>query len=76
MAEYQRIEYRLAKDGTIAETVLNATGISCTEATVAIEQALGTVASQEFLPAYFEGDETSTVDILQSLQQRDSESVS
>ena len=33
MAEYQKIEYRIGKDGTIVETVLNATGSSCTETT-------------------------------------------
>lgn len=72
MAEYQRIEYRIGNDGTIIETVLNATGVSCTTATAAIEQSLGTIESQEFLPAYYEGEENLTVDAIQSLQQRDS----
>ena len=76
MAEYQRIEYRIGNDGTITEIVLNATGASCIEATTAMEQALGSVASQEFLPAYYEGEETLTDETRQSLQQRDSESVS
>jgi Protein of unknown function (DUF2997) len=69
MAEYQRIEYRLGNDGTITETVLNASGVSCTEATTVIEQALGTVESQEFLPAYYEEEETLNADTDQSLKQ-------
>ena len=73
MAEYQRVEYRIGKDGTITETVLNAAGVNCTAATVAIEQALGTVKSQEFLPAYYEDEENLTVKPIQSLQQNDSE---
>lgn len=73
MAEYQKIEYRIGKDGKVIETVLNAAGVSCTTATVAIEQALGTVESQEFLPAYYEGEENLTVNATQSLQQKDLE---
>ena len=76
MAEYQKIEYRIGRDGTITETVLNVTGVSCTDATGAIEQALGTVESQEFLPAYYEGEETLAADTLPALQQSDFESVS
>jgi hypothetical protein len=57
MAEYQRIEYRINKAGKVVETVLDAAGASCTAATSAIEQALGQVESQEFLPAYYEGEE-------------------
>ena len=73
MTDYQKIEYRIGKDGTITETVLNAAGLSCTEATVAIEHALGTVESQEFLPAYYEDEENLAVNPLQSLQQNDAE---
>jgi hypothetical protein len=50
MAEYQKIEYRIGKDGKILETVLNAAGSSCTETTAAIEQALGQVECRELLP--------------------------
>ncbi|HEY9729710.1 MAG TPA: DUF2997 domain-containing protein [Chroococcales cyanobacterium] len=57
MAEYQKIEYRIGKDGKIVETVLNATGESCINTTKAIEQALGEVSSQELLPDYYEGEE-------------------
>lgn len=60
MAEYQKIEYRIGKDGKIVETVLNASGASCTTTTKGIEQALGKVASQELLPEYDEGEETLT----------------
>ncbi len=71
MAEYQKIEYRIGKDGKIIETVLNAAGTSCTSTTAAIEQALGQVESQELLPAYYQGDDPLTVDETQSLQQRE-----
>ncbi|MBW4578068.1 MAG: DUF2997 domain-containing protein [Tildeniella nuda ZEHNDER 1965/U140] len=74
MAEYQKIEYRIGKDGKVIETVLNAAGTSCTTTTAAIEQALGTVESQEFLPAYYEGEENLPVDTTQSLQQKNLES--
>ena len=60
MAEYQKIEYRIGKDGKIFETVLNASGSSCTNTTAGIEQALGEVASQELLPEYYEGEENLT----------------
>ncbi len=60
MAEYQKIEYRIGKDGKIIETVLNASGESCTNTTKGIEQALGEVSSQELLPEYYEGEETLT----------------
>jgi len=33
MAEYQKIEYRIGKDGKIIETVINASGSSCTNTT-------------------------------------------
>ncbi|HEY9606749.1 MAG TPA: DUF2997 domain-containing protein [Allocoleopsis sp.] len=61
MAEYQKIEYRIGKDGKIVETVLNATGESCINTTKGIEQALGEVASQELLPDYYEGEENLAV---------------
>lgn len=61
MAEYQKIEYRIGKDGKIIETVLNASGPSCTNTTQGIEQALGEVSSQELLPQYYEGEENVTI---------------
>jgi hypothetical protein len=60
MTEYQKIEYRIGKDGKIVETVLNASGTSCTNTTKGIEQALGEVSSQELLPQYYEGEENLT----------------
>lgn len=57
MAEYQKIEYRIGKDGKITETVIGATGSSCTETTKALETALGEVEAQELLPEYYEGEE-------------------
>ena len=60
MAEYQKIEYRIGKDGKIIETVINASGTSCTNTTKEIEQALGEVSSQELLPEYYEGEENLT----------------
>ncbi|VEP15330.1 conserved hypothetical protein [Hyella patelloides LEGE 07179] len=57
MAEYQKIEYRIGKDGKITETVINASGESCTETTAPLEDALGKVESQELLPEYYQGEE-------------------
>ncbi|MCS6812690.1 MAG: DUF2997 domain-containing protein [Cyanobacteria bacterium] len=54
MAEYQRIEYRISKDGQIIETVLDGTGTGCVEMTSAIEAALGRVETQELLPSYYQ----------------------
>ncbi|MBD2036475.1 DUF2997 domain-containing protein [Leptolyngbya sp. FACHB-321] len=71
MAEYQKIEYRIGKDGKIVETVLNASGTSCITATSAIEQALGTVESRELLPSYDESEDALAVDLIQPLQQHE-----
>lgn len=56
MAEYQRIEYRIGKDGSITETVIDGAGASCLEATRELEQALGTVTTREFKPEYQAAD--------------------
>ena len=69
MAEYQKIEYRIGKDGKIMETVLNAAGSSCTETTAAIEQALGQVTARELLPEYHVGEEAVVVPETQILTQ-------
>jgi hypothetical protein len=69
MAEYQQIEYRIGKDGKVTEKVINATGNSCTETTVGLEKALGTIEAQELLPEYYEGDENLISSNTQSLQQ-------
>lgn len=69
MAEYRKIEYRIGKDGKITETVLNATGSSCTETTAGIETALGQVESQNLLPEYYQGEENVTLEETQSLTQ-------
>ncbi|MBD1807743.1 DUF2997 domain-containing protein [Microcoleus sp. FACHB-SPT15] len=60
MAEYQQVEYRIGKDGKILETVINATGASCTDTTKGIEQALGEVSNQELLPEYYAEEENLT----------------
>ncbi len=60
MAEYQKIEYCIGKDGKIIETVLNASGESCLNTTKGIEQSLGEVSSQELLPEYYEREENVT----------------
>ncbi|WP_242055175.1 MULTISPECIES: DUF2997 domain-containing protein [Nostocales] len=69
MAEYQKIEYRIGKDGKITETVINASGSSCTSTTSGIEKALGEVENQELLPEYYEGGESETVAQNQSLKE-------
>ncbi|NEO28033.1 MAG: DUF2997 domain-containing protein [Kamptonema sp. SIO4C4] len=75
MAEYQKIEYRIGKNGKITETVLDGvTGQHCTEITEGIETALGTVEDQDFLPAYYENpdslSESEVEEQTQSLQQQ------
>jgi Protein of unknown function (DUF2997) len=69
MAEYQKIEYRIGKDGVVTETVLDGQGQSCILATESLEQALGQVASRELLPEY-EGDQDNalTVEQAQTIQ--------
>jgi len=60
MTEYQKIEYRIGKDGKIIETVLNASGSSCINTTQGIEDSLGEITSQELLPEYYESEENLT----------------
>ena len=55
MAEYQKIEYRIGKDGKVTETVINGNGETCTLATEDIEASLGKVESRELLPEYNDG---------------------
>ncbi|HIK28284.1 MAG: DUF2997 domain-containing protein [Oscillatoriaceae bacterium SKW80] len=69
MAEYRKIEYRIGKDGKITETVLNASGPSCTETTAEIEKALGKVEKREMLPEYYETEENLVVEQRRSLNQ-------
>jgi len=70
MAEYQKVEYRIGKDGKIVERVLNATGSSCVETTKGLEKSLGEIESQELLPEYYQDDELMTISENQSLQQQ------
>jgi len=70
MAEYQKIEYRIGKDGKIVERVLNVTGSSCVETTKGLEKSLGEIESQELLPEYYQDDELMTISENQSLQQQ------
>lgn len=69
MAEYRKIEYRIGKDGKITETVLNATGQSCTETTAGMEKSLGKVESRELLPEYYQDEENVITESTQSLDQ-------
>ncbi|AFZ12888.1 hypothetical protein Cri9333_2009 [Crinalium epipsammum PCC 9333] len=69
MAEYQKVEYRIGKDGKITEKVINATGSNCTQTTETIEKSLGEVSSQELLPEYYEDSENLTTSETQSLNQ-------
>lgn len=60
MAQYQKVEFRIDKDGKITENVIGATGASCTLGTSAMEAALGTVEKREFLPEYYTETETES----------------
>ncbi|WP_204102139.1 MULTISPECIES: DUF2997 domain-containing protein [Spirulina sp. CCY15215] len=59
MAEYQKIEYRIGKDGKMTETVLEgASGEQCLDLTRDIEGCLGEVKERELLPEYHQEPET------------------
>ncbi len=68
MTDYQTIEYRIGKDGKITERVLNG-GKDCTEMTLEIERAIGTIESQELLQDYHEGDKFIMVEDTQIIHQ-------
>jgi hypothetical protein len=67
MAEYQKIEYRILKDGSVKETVMEATGSGCVGTTEGIEAALGQVQDRDLLPEYYTNDalvkQTSDLDL-------------
>lgn len=65
MSHYQRIEYRIGKDGKIVETVIDGAGSACIQATAAMETALGDVEKRELLPEYDEGEEGYTSETIQ-----------
>jgi hypothetical protein len=52
MAHYQKIEYRIGKDGTLTENVLNGQGETCLLATEDLERSLGDVESRDLLPEF------------------------
>ncbi|MBE9031049.1 DUF2997 domain-containing protein [filamentous cyanobacterium LEGE 11480] len=70
MAEYQRIEYRIAPDGKIVETVIGATGDRCVASTDNIEQALGEVEKRDYLPEYYADEDALTAQTIQQGQQQ------
>jgi hypothetical protein len=57
MAEYQRIEYIIGKDGKVTEKVIDGSGNSCLSTTSAIEADLGRVSDRQLLPEYYEEPE-------------------
>ncbi len=68
MATYQQIEYRIGKDGKVTETVLNGAGESCTLATEALEQSLGSIEFRDLLPEYHDNaDNSLTIEQSQTL---------
>ena len=70
MASYQKIEYRIGKDGKVTETVLNGMGESCTLVTEALERSLGSIESRDLLPEYHDGG-SLTVEPFQTVQQQE-----
>jgi hypothetical protein len=67
MAEYQRIEYRIGKDGKIVETVIGGLGPTCIQAKTGLEAELGQVERRELLPEYEEGENTELETVSESL---------
>ena len=53
MAEYQKVEYQIASNGQVTETVINGKGETCTLATEDLEKSLGRVESRKLLPEYY-----------------------
>jgi hypothetical protein len=68
MAEYQRIEYVIGKDGKVREQVLGGQGSGCLKATAGLEEALGQVEARTLLPEY--EAQTVTLDVTGILEQR------
>jgi hypothetical protein len=68
MAEYQRIEYRIGKDGRVIETVIDGVGSGCVPTTAEIETALGTIESRQLLPEY-DQDTDVTTETIQTVNQ-------
>jgi hypothetical protein len=60
VAEYQKVEYIIGKDGKITEKVIDAYGSSCTQTTQGLEKAVGVVEYRELLPEYYDGEENLT----------------
>lgn len=72
MAKYQKIEYKIGKDGKLTETVLNGQGESCLLATEALGRSLGQVESREHLPEFDEGDDNLLgIEPAQTVQQQE-----
>jgi hypothetical protein len=69
MAEYQKVIYRIGKDGKITETVVGATGPSCQKTTETIEKALGQITAQDLLPEYYQESQTLNSSNTQTLGQ-------
>jgi Protein of unknown function (DUF2997) len=61
VAEYQKVEYQIAKDGKVTETVINGSGESCILATEALEKSLGRIESRKLLPEYDDGGDNFLV---------------
>jgi hypothetical protein len=62
MAQYQRIEYLIGKDGKITERVLGGSGAECVAATSGIEASLGQVQQRDLLPEYYETSDYETTE--------------
>lgn len=58
MAQYQKVEFYIGKDGQITEKVIEGSGSSCTLGTQDMEVALGSVQKRELLPEYYAEGET------------------
>jgi hypothetical protein len=69
MAEYQKVEYLIGKDGKITEKVIDASGASCTQTTQGVEKALGVIDSQELLPEYYQDDQDLNNTEIQQINQ-------
>jgi Protein of unknown function (DUF2997) len=71
MAEYQKIEFLIGKDGKVTEKVLNGSGETCTLATADLEASLGEIESRDLLPEYGEfADNKLVTEQAQTIQQQ------
>lgn len=55
--QYFKLQIIINPDGSIVEKVISGSGSDCTKVTEELNEAIGEMKSQEFLPEYFVEDD-------------------